>query len=101
MADENETVGSTIKVNLDDAVRKLAQQQNVDPRQLQQPIDITRYNYLRATVISYYQGWDEGYLAALVAESSLRRRSLILLFTAFTLMLGAMVTLFVAWFRSA
>jgi hypothetical protein len=76
-----------VRVDVDKEVRRLAQADKVDLRLLKQPVDLTRYDYYRSTVVSYYRGRDHGFVEAFaqVAHFYLRARVLFVLSLVFLL----------------
>ncbi len=76
---------TTIKVNLDDEVRKLSIRDGMtDEAHLVQLVTMPRKDYYKASVVAHFHGYDEGYLAAfrsvsVVLRTAARRTVLALL----------------------
>ena len=78
MPQNNPYAPDEVKVDIEKEIRKLAQADKVDLRRLVEPVDLTRHDYYRATVIAYYRGRDDGYMDAFVHVARFQRRARIL-----------------------
>lgn len=84
-----------IQINLDAEVKRVASKDGIDnPKLLDAPITMPRYDYYKASVVQWYRGRDQGYAEGVASIGPALNRRLMVMFVVGVGIGGGAVALF-------